>query len=331
MSTLLVLITLSGLLGLTSFGVGILPLSFTFSDRHMSSLSILGTGLLLGAALGVIIPEGIEALARTRPPPAELDGPSIALPLLFGFTFMLVVEQLSSSHVHEHHGMHRPAHPRTSAGVGERHEIFDVELAGLPDEGDDAVSPSHVHTHLRRASANGSSNGVARIDGGGATPSSAYPITIGLAVHGLTDGLALGASVLSNNPSTHSYGLSLVVFLALAIHKAPTSFAYTVSLMSTSLSRAECKSHLLLFSASTPVGAIASYVAFSFLGARHVDEVGIALLISAGSFLYVATVLQPVSQDHSPAADGIGTKMRISILVLGIVTPFMLGTLFDHH
>ena len=53
--------------------------------------------------------------------------------------------------------------------------------------------------------------------------------------------------------------------------------------MSTSLSRAECKNHLLLFSASTPVGAIASYVSFSFLGARHVDGVGIALLISVSS------------------------------------------------
>jgi len=57
MSTLLVLLTLSGLLGLTSFGIGILPLSFTFSGAHMSRLSSLGTGLLLGAALGVIIPE----------------------------------------------------------------------------------------------------------------------------------------------------------------------------------------------------------------------------------------------------------------------------------
>ena len=132
---------------------------------------------------------------------------------------MLIVEQLSSSHIHEHHRMHRPVHPH--AGPGEREEIFDVELAGLPDEGDGTVSPSHVHTHLRRASANGSSNGVARISGGSTvtTPPSAYPITIGLVVHGLTDGIALGASVLSNNQSTPSYGLSLVVFLALAIHK----------------------------------------------------------------------------------------------------------------
>jgi zinc transporter 9 len=51
-------------------------------------------------------------------------------------------------------------------------------------------------------------------------PPSAYPITVGLVLHGLADGLALGMSMLSNNePSSPSYALSLVVFLALAVHK----------------------------------------------------------------------------------------------------------------
>ena len=38
MSTLLVLLTLSALLGLTSFGIGILPLSITFSGKHIQYL-----------------------------------------------------------------------------------------------------------------------------------------------------------------------------------------------------------------------------------------------------------------------------------------------------
>jgi len=53
--------------------------------------------------------------------------------------------------------------------------------------------------------------------------------------------------------------------------------------MSTSLSRADCKKHLLLFSASTPVGAIASYASYSFFGSDKVDGVGTALLISVSS------------------------------------------------
>jgi len=67
----------------------------------------------------------------------------------------------------------------------------------------------------------------------------------------------------------------------------------------------------------------------SFFGLGQVDDVGIALLISAGSFLYVATVLQPVSHDYS-SSEEVGTKARILLLVLGMFTPFVLGTLVDH-
>jgi zinc transporter 9 len=278
---------------------------------HMAKLSSLGTGLLLGAALGIIIPEGVETLASSRPS-TPLEGTSIALPLLFGFTFMLVIEQFSSSHAHHHH-THRLGH---HAGVASRDSVFDVELAGLESEEEDI--PRH-----RRAS-------TARTNTETDSPPPAYPITIGLIVHGLADGLALGMSVLSNDDSSSSYSLSLVVFLALAVHKAPTALAYTVSLMSTSLSRVECRKHLLLFSASTPVGAITSYASFVFFGLKKVEGVGTALLISAGSFLYVATVLQPVSRDHS-STGGVSTRTRVFLLVLGIFTPFMLGTLLDHE
>jgi len=276
----------------------------------MSKLSSLGTGLLLGAALGIIIPEGVETLASSQPS-TRLEGTSIALPLLFGFTFMLVVEQLSSSHAHHH--PHRLGY---HAGAALRDSVFDVELAGLESEEEDIPRP-------RRASA-------PRTNTETDSPPPAYPITIGLVVHGLADGLALGMSVLSNDDPSSSYSLSLVVFLALAVHKAPTALAYTVSLMSTSLSRVECRKHLLLFSASTPVGAVASYASFFFFGPKKVDGVGTALLVSAGSFLYVATVLKPVSRDHS-ATGGVGTRTRIFLLVLGIFTPFMLGSLLDHE
>ena len=265
---------------------------------------------------------------------------------------MLVVEQLSSSHAHHQH-THRLGH---HAGAASRDSVFDVELAGLESEEEDIPRP-------RRASA-------PRTNTETDSPLPAYPITIGLVVHGLADGLALGMSVLSNDDPSSSYSLSLVVFLALAVHKgmhsrhiyffsrcsclciraAPTALAYTVSLMSTPLSRVECRKHLLLFSASTPVGAVASYASFSFFGAKKVDGVGTALLISvgpfdcnalstlytitilfqAGSFLYVATVLQPVSRDHS-STGGVGTRTRIFFLVLGIFTPFMLGSLLDHE
>ena len=52
------------------------------------------------------------------------------------------------------------------------------------------------------------------------TPIPALPLTLGMVLHGLADGLALGVSALSGDSDAHSStNLSLVVFMALAIHK----------------------------------------------------------------------------------------------------------------
>ena len=199
---------------------------------------------------------------------------------------MLVIEQFSSSHAH-HDNAHRPGH---HAGAASRDSVFDVELAGLESEEDDI--PRHRHASTPKTNTEADS------------PPPAYPITIGLVVHGLADGLALGMSALSEDDESSSYSLSLVVFLALAVHKgtrrcecyffcpcsyhctraAPTALAYTVSLMSSSLSRADCRKHLLLFSASTPVGAVVSYASFFFFGPKRVYDVGTALLVSVSLF-----------------------------------------------
>ena len=137
------------------------------------------------------------------------------MPLLFGFTFMLVVEQLSSSHAHEHH--HYKHHPGLHPGVASPDSVFDVELAGYEDGADGADGPHHE----RRASASSSSNiaSATKTNVESDVPPSAYPFTVGLVLHGLADGLALGMSMLSNDESSPSYALSLVVFLALAVHK----------------------------------------------------------------------------------------------------------------
>jgi hypothetical protein len=84
------------------------------------------------------------------------------------------------------------------------------------------------------------------------------------------------------------------------------------------------------------------------LGAVGVHDVGTALLVSVsiiicggfdselnntlqgGSFLYVATVLQPVSDTHMSFEDGIGHKMRTLLLMVGMFVPFLVGNLLGH-
>ena len=130
---------------------------------------------------------------------------------------------------------------------------------------------------------------------------------------------------------------------------APTAIALSTSLLSTTLSRSECKKHLLAFSASTPCGAIISYAIFSLLGVgdSHADWTGIALLISVcaalfcchvaiadipglqqgGTFLYVATVLQPVSHARQ---NGTNSHSQVILMVIGMFLPFAVGGLLGH-
>ena len=126
---------------------------------------------------------------------------------------MLIVEQLSSSHAHQHHQYHHGRRlSQRALGIASPDSIFDVELAGLDDDAGGMPAP-----HVRHAAASSVSSTQTNVE---SDSPSAYPITIGLVLHGLADGLALGMSVLSSDESSsHPYALSLVVFMALAVHK----------------------------------------------------------------------------------------------------------------
>ncbi|KAI0926658.1 hypothetical protein AcV5_007387 [Taiwanofungus camphoratus] len=286
MAGFLGVLAMSILLGVASFGVGVLPLSFTFSKSALARLSSFGTGLLIGAALGIIIPEGIETLASSSNA-AEFPTSTIALSLLTGFTFMLIVEQFLSPHSH---ASPPPLPPSPSSfpkpnqpNVGAEGTVeFDVELGELERMEGIEMSDS-------QSAVNGSRSAHRHADAPDTeSRKRAYPLTLGLVMHALADGLALGSSGLSNSRadpnaggSVLPSGLSLVVFFALVIHKAPTALALTTSLLSMSLPRPECRKHIAVFSASTPVGALVSFVLLSFLGASSEGRwPGVALLIS---------------------------------------------------
>ncbi|XP_065321997.1 zinc transporter ZIP9-like isoform X3 [Gordionus sp. m RMFG-2023] len=53
---------LSIIMFLTSYICGLVPLLINFSQKKLKQLTIFGAGILIGTALGIIIPEGIETL-----------------------------------------------------------------------------------------------------------------------------------------------------------------------------------------------------------------------------------------------------------------------------
>ncbi|KIJ54742.1 hypothetical protein M422DRAFT_24647 [Sphaerobolus stellatus SS14] len=311
------ILVLSVALGGSSFVIGSLPLSLPFSATYRIQLSTFGNGLLLGAALGIIIPEGMQAAYQAN---ESNEGHTsvvsqVALSIMIGFTIMLIIEQYLTGHSHSQHipvaseEIFRAPSPTENIGV-EEYDLGTMDLENL-----------QPRKSMARTPANSSAP----------TGLSAYPLTLGLAIHSLADGLALGASTADSENST----LSLVVFLALCIHKAPAALALGSQLMTTSLSRYQIRRHIAIFSAATPVGTIASFFLLNLLGTDAGKWTGIAMLISGGSFLYVATVIQPVgahSHDHgdSLATEELPKLQRLLLLVGGIFLPFIISSVFGH-
>ncbi|ESK95787.1 zinc transporter zip9-like [Moniliophthora roreri MCA 2997] len=307
---MLAILLMATLLGVLSFGCGMLPLSFALSRDFLNRLTMVGTGLLLGTALGVIIPEGLEALIEANPK-AGIPSSRIALPLLFGFTFMFLVEQFTSG---PSHGSHYEL-PTTNLDNDSTVD-FDAELDEL--ESEQAISQSQQQQRKRSARSEDSLSS-------GGNPSQALPLTLGLVIHSLADGLALGVSFASGATST----LSAIVFLAIIIHKLPTSLALTTSLLATSLPRPDCKKHLAAFSVSTPVASVVTYSFIEFFGGKgNAEWTGTALLLSGGTFLYVATLVSQHSTSH--AAGEMNKVRRVAFVILGMFIPFALSSLLGH-
>jgi zinc transporter 9 len=120
--------------------------------------------------------------------------------------------------------------------------------------------------------------------------------TIGLVIHSLADGIALGASSASSETEST---LGLIVFIAILVHKAPAAFGLTSVLLKQGLGKRAARGHLLVFSLAAPLGALATWVLVNLLGGEGVagsvgEEgrsmwwTGLVLVFSGGTFLWVA-------------------------------------------
>jgi len=283
------LVVLSVVMLLGSYLAGSIPLFMALSEEKLQLVSVMGAGLLLGTALSVIIPEGMQTLNMAYQQDnhhhhdegedhAENPVPHlIGVSLVLGFIFMLVIDQVASSR----------------------------------SRGD--------------------------IEGGGRKGNVSWTATLGLVVHAAADGVALGAAATTNQTD-----VEMIVFLAIMLHKAPASFGLVTYLLHEGLERGRVRKHLLIFSLAAPSAAIVTFLLLTVHGRENLDTfsaTGVAMLFSAGTFLYVATVhvLPEVTNiGHGHAHGGGGdqkggfSKSELSMLVLGAILPLFL-TIGHHH
>jgi zinc transporter 9 len=154
---------------------------------------------------------GVETLIASSSDSKKTPTTTIALSLLSGFTFMLVVEQFTSSHSHSE-DLALPLHAKdNTSAVSDVPFDDDIVLDELEqDQGPSSPSSSNTATR-RRIQAE--PNWLVSSNGG---VGNAFSLTLGLVIHGVADGLALGMSALADSKSLD---ISLIVFLALLIHK----------------------------------------------------------------------------------------------------------------
>lgn len=205
----------------------------------------------------------------------------IGIALLAGFMLMYLVDKVPQ--------YSQPAKPRTRThhialnNLGRR---FNIATSLDGDEAGDAFLGSAQESQIQSRS---------------------FATTIGLVIHAAADGIALGASSTATNS-----GLSLVIFFAIMIHKAPAAFGLTSVLIKQGLSKRAVRGHLVLFSLAAPAGAIITWILANVLGGgkSHSPELttwwtGMLLLFSAGTFLYVAMhSMQETSHSHHEGTIG---------------------------
>jgi len=135
------------------------------------------------------------------------------------------------------------------------------------------------------------------------------PAFLGISLHSLLDGIALGAGLILPQ-------LGPVVLLAVIIHKMPDSMSISSILLSAGWERRQVGFLSVLFSLTTPIGALIAYLFFRSLSP---ENVAVAIGVSAGTFLAIATA------DILPQVHRIEQRnpMTLVFLALGLLLSWM--------
>jgi zinc transporter 9 len=255
----------------------------------------IGTGVLVGTALIVIVPEGIETLYSAREVghthagrsislnPMNQDGPvdSIALGLshrdLASFTGIYnrdtdltgpddgrpedgKLPQKEPEHKVEEHGSedHDDWEPHAWIGVSLVLGFVLMYLIDqLPRHAAASSQPQRFHIALDRFNLQRSTNQASESeDTDGPPPDPMQQSRPSSTTVGLVIHAAADGIALGASSTGSSRRLGFIVFVALMIHKAPAAFGLTSALLKQGLSKRRARNHLIVFSLAAPIGAL---------------------------------------------------------------------------
>lgn len=274
---------------------GLAPLFLTVSESQLQTISAVGAGLLIGTALGVILPEGSEAFRTAQ----EERGEERRLPdglfgavLIGGFIVMLLLDQLHTAVTRGKSFQTSP--PPTDS---DPEDPWKVQVAK------DGPPKKHVWTKA------------------GSDP--AARAFVGLLVHSAADGFAVGAATRSD-----SSALGITIAVAMVLHKAPVAFGLATSFMTAKWPWQKSQKALLAFSSASPLAALVTYGLIGAIPAlSSASSTALCVLFSGGTFLYAACMhILPEVVGHDASLN----LVQLAAVLCGSVLPLLLSLATPH-
>ncbi|HBX72398.1 MAG TPA: hypothetical protein DEG86_05370 [Halieaceae bacterium] len=283
-------------IALLSLAGGLLPNWVRMTHTRTQLVMSFVSGLMLGVAFYHLLPHSIALQPR------EYGADASVWWLMIGLIVMLLLLRMFHFHQHDF-----------SEEEHEHHDHGSEHTHGLePASGGD-----HQHGH------------VLAHGGHSATPAlpaahrlSWVGLALGLGVHTLIDGVALGA-VMQGEVGRSAGLLGVGVFLAILLHKPLDAMSITTIMEAGGWSRRSRSLANLGFALLCPLGALLFFFGVDLLGdARHHAVAG-ALAFSAGAFICIAlSDLLPEVHFHSHDRG----KLTLAFLA-GIVLAYAIGGL----
>jgi zinc and cadmium transporter len=144
-------------------------------------------------------------------------------------------------------------------------------------------------------------------------------LALGLAVHTLIDGVALGAVMLAGNPAGGLIGIG--VFLAILLHKPLDAMSIVTVMKAGGWSSSARTRANLVFALMCPLGALLFFFGVDLVADSRNHLVAAALAFSAGAFICIAlSDLLPEVHFHSH------DKVKLTLaFLLGIIVAYGIG------
>ena len=290
---------------------GYLPSILRLTHTRMQAMISFVGGLMLGVGLLHLLPHGIAQISQSGPPNDVSQATAVDLAIgcaIIGLLFMFFLIRIFHFHQHDTGGLDSDAQHDESPSKdssAHAHSEDDVHSQGVHSHG------GHDHSH---------SHDSHRFSWSG--------VAIGLALHTMIDGVALGAAVAAEAEHSHTFGLfGVATFLAILLHKPLDALSITSLMVVGGWSARARQIVNVAFSLMCPAGVALFYFGMTRVTGGPELYVGCALGFSAGVFLCISLGdLLPEVQFHTH------DRVKLSVaLLLGVLLAYGIGFIEPSH